>query len=158
MAVFVGESAGDMNGCRIHDYREDNFVLILPAGHRFAGMDSIWFAETLDEYFIGPESVTAWDDTISRAALDARRAVRYRMRLKSSFSLVNMVAAGLGISVMPYGMLAAISRDTGLQTVRLKDAWAKRMIKLAVREDDALSMPARLMVKHLLQRDHEQAV
>lgn len=147
IGVFAGVEE-DLAGIEVHDYRSDSFVLIVPAGHRLAERESIRFEEALGEYFIGPEAMSAWDAVLSRAALQANGRIRYRIRLKNSFSVMRMVGVGLGVSVLPNRMLEGLT-SLRIRGIPLEDSWAERRINLATRRGDRLPPPARLMMAHL---------
>lgn len=148
IGVFAGTRA-EYQELTIRPYRTDQFVLVTAADHRFAGRDSVSFSETLNEYYVGLEAVTAWDAMLSRAAADHGHAIHYRFRLKNILSIFRMVSAGLGVSVAPLTMVKACSSQLGLQAIPLLDDWARRHLSLAYRSLETLTPSARMMIAHL---------
>jgi DNA-binding transcriptional LysR family regulator len=60
-----------------------------------------------------------------------------------------MIAAGLGLGVMPHAVAQHQAQILGLSVVSLIDAWAERELLLAVRSLDALPVACGLLVAHL---------
>jgi DNA-binding transcriptional LysR family regulator len=63
-----------------------------------------------------------------------------------------MIAAGLGLGVMPYAVAKHQAASLGLLVVALTDAWAERDLLLAVRSIDSLPAACRLLLEHLRQK------
>jgi DNA-binding transcriptional LysR family regulator len=61
-----------------------------------------------------------------------------------------MIAANLGVGVVPLAACKAQVAALDLKVVRLKDAWATRRLLMATKTGAALSPAARLLVQHLL--------
>jgi DNA-binding transcriptional LysR family regulator len=64
-----------------------------------------------------------------------------------------MVASGLGVGVLPrIAAQAHVSSlpGAGLALVPLEDEWAHRRLLVGVRDPDALTSSARLLMTHLL--------
>jgi len=61
-----------------------------------------------------------------------------------------MVAAGMGLGIVPE--LAALPNllPMKLKMIRLSDGWAKRKLMIGVRDLKTLSAPARTLHNHLL--------
>lgn len=131
------------------DYHTDAWVLVVADDHPLAKRTAVRFEEALSEYFIGLEVQSAWDAVISAASAQAGRPLRMRFRLRSMDAICRMVAEGLGVTVAPDGIFAAVNPSLRLRAVRLDEAWAKRQLKIAVRDVGALPPPARLMLEHL---------
>ncbi len=148
LGVFVG-SCSENDELEIRPYRTDRFVIVTPSEHPLAGRETIRFEETLCEFYVGLETMTAWDTILSRAAASCDREIRYRFRLRNILSVLRMVSAGLGISVAPLTMVKACSSELGLQVIALEDDWAHRQLSVAFRTSEHLTPPARLMLDHL---------
>jgi DNA-binding transcriptional LysR family regulator len=63
--------------------------------------------------------------------------------------MCQMVAAGLGVAVLPADAVRALVRSLDLRLIPLKDAWARRQLLIGVRDLDALPRHARELVEHL---------
>jgi DNA-binding transcriptional LysR family regulator len=62
-----------------------------------------------------------------------------------------MVAAGLGVAVLPADAVRALVRSLDLRQIPLKDAWARRQLLIGVRDLEDLPRHARQLVEHLAQ-------
>ena len=99
LGVFV--SGPDLRGLDARDFRSDELVLILPPGHRLAGKTPLPFAEALDEPWISLNAGAAMLEAQQRAAMAAGRTLKLRMQVRSFDAVGHMVAAGLGVALLP---------------------------------------------------------
>jgi DNA-binding transcriptional LysR family regulator len=81
------------------------------------------------------------------ARLGAR--LRLRARLNNFHSIGQMVAAGIGIAVMPEVAAKRCARSMRIATVRIRDPWANRKLAICARSFRALPKPAQQLVEHL---------
>ena len=79
------------------------------------------------------------------------RRPRYRLRVASTDAARRLVAAGHGVTVMPDGVARPYEAALGLRGVPLMERWAGRRLRLVARSAEALPVPARLLLDHLLQ-------
>jgi DNA-binding transcriptional LysR family regulator len=63
--------------------------------------------------------------------------------------MCQMVAAGLGIAVLPDAAIQPHLRSMGLVRLELSDPWVERQLLIGVRDPAALPKPVRLLVDHL---------
>lgn len=124
------------------DFRQDVLVLIFPAGHRLAGKTPIGFAETLDEHWISLNAGAALLMRQQQAALQADRPFKLRMQVRSFDAVAHMVAAGLGIAALPKAAALPIIKAMKLSWRPLRDDWAHRQLKIAIRRDADASVRA----------------
>jgi DNA-binding transcriptional LysR family regulator len=61
-----------------------------------------------------------------------------------------MVAAGLGIGVIPKTAATAYAAQLRLNIVPLTDTWARRQLMICTRTDEVLPAAARRLLDHLL--------
>ncbi|WP_309678656.1 LysR family transcriptional regulator [Polaromonas sp.] len=141
VAVFV--EGPDTGGLETRLFRNDELVLVLPAGHRLAGPKTpIAFADTLDEEWISLTAGAAMLQKQQQAALAANRPLKLRMQVRSFDAVCHMVASGLGIAVLPKGASLPILKAMKLGWRPLADAWAQRrlLVATAAGESDAAIM------------------
>ncbi|MGY0197404.1 LysR family transcriptional regulator [Leptothrix sp. BB-4] len=142
VGVFV--EGPDVRDLDVHDFRTDELVLVLPAGHRLAGRQPLAFADTLDEPWISLNAGAALLQAQQQAALAAGRPFRLRMQVRSFDAVGHMVASGLGIAALPKVAARPILKSLRLVSRPLADAWAHRQLKIAIRADaDAASVELR---------------
>ncbi|WP_235282230.1 LysR family transcriptional regulator [Methyloterricola oryzae] len=131
-------------------FREDELVLLVPPDHPLALRKRIDFRDALEFDFIGLHSDSALHYRLLRAAADAERALYLKVRVTSFDAVCAMVAAGLGIGVVPRGATTPYTGSLGLVSLPLNDAWARRRLHLCVRSLEGLSAAARLLLDHLV--------
>ncbi|MGX2041355.1 LysR substrate-binding domain-containing protein [Methylocaldum sp. MU1018] len=130
-------------------FREDELVLLVQPDHPLAQRRRIDFREALDFDFIGLHSDSALHYRLLRAAADAEHALHLKIRVTSFDAVCAMVAAGLGIGVVPKAATTPYTASLGLVPLALNDDWARRRLHLCVRSLEGLSAAARLLVDHL---------
>jgi DNA-binding transcriptional LysR family regulator len=133
VGVFV--AGPDVRGLDVRDFRQDELVLVLPAGHRLTGRSALMFSDTLDEHWISLNAGAAMLQAQQQAALAAGRPLKLRMQVRSFDAVGHMVASGLGIAALPKGAALPIVRALKLRWRPLADAWARRQLQVAVRPD-----------------------
>jgi DNA-binding transcriptional LysR family regulator len=69
--------------------------------------------------------------------------------VRSFDAMCQMVAAGLGVAVLPADAVRALVRSLNLRQIPLQDAWARRQLLIGVRDMQALPRHARMLVEHL---------
>lgn len=79
----VVSDAIDPAGLVIQPVTSDHLVLIVPVAHRLADARTVRFADVTGEPFVGLEAGSALQDHIDQHARDLRRALAFRIRMKS---------------------------------------------------------------------------
>jgi DNA-binding transcriptional LysR family regulator len=77
------------------------------------------------------------------------RHLKLRIRVRSFDAMLQMVAAGMGVAVLPSLAVHALVRSLNLRQVPLKDAWTERQLLIGMRDPNAVSRHVRLLVDHL---------
>ncbi len=127
----------------------DHLALIVPATHHLARQTSIRFAEIVDEPFVGLSSASALQDHIDAHARSLGKALNLRIRMKTFEGLCEMVAQGVGLSIIPLDIARRQQRRHGYRTLALSDGWARRQLCLCYRDWQTLSAPMRSLLEHL---------
>ncbi len=130
-------------------YREDELVLVVPAGHALARRRQVRLADALAHDLIGMHPGSAIHQLLQRGAADAGQPLRLRMQVTGYDALCLMVAAGLGVGVMPRVSAALYRQQLAIRTIALDEPWARRRLALCVRSIAALPPVARELVEHL---------
>jgi DNA-binding transcriptional LysR family regulator len=136
-------------GLHLMSYREDRLVLVVPAGHALATRRTMHFDEALDYDFVSLSQGTSLALRLQAETESLGRRLKLRIHVRSFDAICQMVAAGLGVAVLPAGAAHALMRSLNLRQIGLKDAWARRQLLIGVRDPDELSRHARLLVDHL---------
>ena len=130
LGIFV--EGPDTAGLDTQVFRHDELVLVLPAGHRFAGATTpLAFIDTLDEEWISLPAGAAMLQQQQQAALAAGRPLRLRMQVRSFDAVCHMVASRLGIAMLPKAAALPMMRAMKLNWRPLADPWAKRRLLAA---------------------------
>ncbi|HEX4487744.1 MAG TPA: LysR family transcriptional regulator, partial [Terriglobales bacterium] len=130
-------------------FREDQLVLVMRRRHPLAGRKSVRFADALAYDFVGLHSNSSLHYRLLREASEIGRPLNLRIQVTSFDAVCAMVAAGLGVGIVPRGAATPYTRSLGLASVRLNESWARRRLHICVRSLAELSPAARLLVDHL---------
>ena len=126
-------------GMEVYAYREDRLAVAVPCGHPLAQRDSVTFDELRGFPFIGVRGASSLSSLIAQASAGA--APSFRGTSNDVARL--MVGKGLGITILPEGMIVPFAAALGLRSVAISEPWARRSLQLCVREAAALSTAAR---------------
>jgi DNA-binding transcriptional LysR family regulator len=77
------------------------------------------------------------------------RTLKLRIRVRSFDAMCKMVAAGMGIAVLPSDAVQELVRSLNLRQITLKDPWAQRRLLIGLRDAKAVSRHVRLLLDHL---------
>ena len=130
-------------------YRTDELVLVVPTGHPLARRKSVRLTDALAFDFVGMHPGSAINNQLTRAAAEAALPLKLRIQVTGYDALCLMVAAGLGVGVIPRGSAALYSGTLAVRTITLAEPWAQRRLVLCVRSYESLSSVSRLLVDHL---------
>ena len=167
--VEIGVVAAErrLSGLETQPYRRDRLVLIVPAGHPLAGRVAVDFAEVLDQPFVCLHAGSAIHTFMMNAAAQLGRSLDVRIQVRSFNAVCRMVAAGVGIGMVPNSSISTTMETTAgprtmkvtagrtvnaLKTVKINDAWAPRDLQLCVRSRAALSPAAAALFDHLAEK------
>jgi len=143
-------AAEPAEGIESRPYRMDQLVLLVPLAHPLAQCRSIDFAQALEHEQIGLLGSSQVQNLLVAATTQAGRRLRQRIRVASIGSMCRMVESGLGVAVMPRGMVRMAARRSQTRAVALQDPWARLQLFVHARRFDELSQPAALLLSHLL--------
>lgn len=138
-------------GLAFTPFFSDTLVLLTPRSHPLASRRRLRLADALDEPFITLTDGTALSNRLLASAADAGRPLNVRMRMRGFDAVCRMVAAGLGVGVLPLEAIAPQLAHLPLTAVPLSDPWARRTHHIATRTD-APPAPAALTLIRALTR------
>lgn len=141
--IGIGSQAALVPGLESHPFRTDRLVLAVPTNHRLAGKRQTAFADLLDLDFVGLPRGAALDEHVAMQAARLGRALRLRVRVSSLDAVCAMVAAGVGVGIVPETTASRHRRVLPIATLRLAEAWSMRELALYVRDSRRLPRPAR---------------
>jgi DNA-binding transcriptional LysR family regulator len=130
-------------GLETHPFRPDRLVLAVPAGDRLARQRKVAFGMLLDLDFVGLPRGTALDEHVALQAARLGHTLRLRVRASSLDAVCAMVAAGVGVAIVPEATVRRLRRAMPIAIVGLAEPWALRQLMLCARESRRLPRPAR---------------
>ncbi|HEX7933500.1 MAG TPA: LysR family transcriptional regulator [Paraburkholderia sp.] len=136
-------------GLQTTPYRRDRLVLVVPAGHPLARRKSVTFDDALEFDFVSLTHNTSLAKRLHLATGLSSGRLKLRIQVRSFDAMCLMVAAGLGIAVLPDAAARPHIRSMGLCKIGLSEDWAERQLLICARDLNALPKPARLLVNHL---------
>ena len=136
-------------------YRADELALAVHREHPLAGRTSVGFEQTLKFQHVGLPPTTAVHAMLHRAAARAGRVITYRAIVSNFDAELRVVAAGLGVCVIPRQIAAQYERLRNIRVVGLTDAWAKRRFAICFRDTASLQPAVLRMIDFLAARAEE---
>ncbi len=144
---------GDNIGCEgLHTLvaHVDELVLLLPPGHVLqpaAPGGRVALAEVLEHDLVAFARPTSLTRQLAAAAEALRKPLRIRAQIRSFDAMARMVAAGLGLAVLPRQGASPYAQAMGLVIAPLEGLGTERRLLLVMRERAALSAPAEALVR-----------
>jgi|SRR4051794_19409274 DNA-binding transcriptional LysR family regulator len=130
-------------------FSEDRLMLVVARRGDFAGRRQIDFQEVAEHDFVGLTNSTALQVHISRHAARLGVRLRFRARLRDFDAICQMVAAGVGIAVVPEAAAKRCAQSMPVAMIKIRDAWANRKLAICARSFSTLPRPAKQLVEHL---------
>jgi DNA-binding transcriptional LysR family regulator len=150
IAVAIATGAADLGFAAEHAL-PDNVERFLFSEDRgdLAGRRQIDFQEVRDRDFVGLTNSTALQIHIARHAARLGLRLRFRARLRDFDAICRMVAAEVGIAVVPEAAAKRCARSMPIAMIRIRDPWANRKLTICARSFKSLPRPAKQLVEHL---------
>ena len=140
-------------GLQTLPYRRDRLVLVVPAAHALAQRGDgtpLTLAELTEHDFVSLPAETSLAQRLAAETANLGRRLRVRIHVRSFDAMCQMVAAGLGIAVLPDAAVQPHLRSMGLARLEIAGAWVERELLLGVRDLAALPRPVRSLLDHLV--------
>jgi len=147
IGIFV--DAMNSNGLQTSVYCEEELVVIVTAGHPLTRTKKTTLAEALTYDFVGMQSGTPLAARVDYESSRLGRTPNFKIQVRGVETMCRMVAAGLGIGILPEAAARRYLERLGLCSVGIDEAWAKRRLFLGYRDEATLRHAARLLVRHL---------
>jgi DNA-binding transcriptional LysR family regulator len=130
-------------------FSEDRLVLVAGRDDELANRRQVDFAEVVQRDFVGLINSIALHAHVSGHAARLGARLRFRARLNSFDAIGRMVAAGIGIGVMPEVAAKRCARSMKINVIRIRDSWANRKLVICARSFKSLPRPAQQLAEHL---------
>jgi DNA-binding transcriptional LysR family regulator len=130
-------------------FTEDRLVLVSARRSAFAGRRQVDFQEAAGHDFVGLTNTTALNLHVAKHAAQLGMRFRFRARLRDFDAICQMVAADVGIAVVPEAAARRCAQSMPIAIVRIRDAWANRRLVICARNFRSLPRPAKQLVDYL---------
>ncbi|QWG12567.1 LysR family transcriptional regulator [Bradyrhizobium sediminis] len=128
---------------------EDRLMLVAARRGELAGRRGIDFTEVAGRDFVGLTNSTALQVHIARHAARLGLRLRFRARLRDFDAICQMVAAEVGIAVVPESAARRCAQTMPISLIRIRDPWANRKLAICARSFKTLPRPAKQLVEYL---------
>ena len=158
----VGIVAGNVRteGLQVIPYRKDHLILVCARTHPLGHRSAVSFEETLDlDYVCLPEASAIYSFLVE-AADRAHKRLKLRIQVGNFEAMCRMVAANVGIGILPESAARRQAKISDIHLVNLNDKWALRDLKICVRSLELLPSFTRNLVELIVadaQPAHEPA-
>lgn len=109
---------------------------------------AIYVEQLLPFDFVALDNKAATTRGLIRTAEAAQQPLKLRQQVHSFEAVCRLVAAGLGVAVLPLGTLHAALRTMSIRRIDLKDDWAQRDMYLCIKAAN-MSAPVRALYQFL---------
>jgi len=99
--------------------------------------------------FVGLTNTTALASHIAKHAARLGVRLQVRARLRDFDAICRLVAAGVGVAVIPEAAARRCAATMPLALLSIRDSWANRRLAICARSFKTLPKPAKLLVDHL---------
>ena len=133
-------------------FRPDPLVAITRRGHPLSARmedGKTNFVNCLEYDFVGLSGDSALQQHIASHAARAARHLKFKVRLRSLEGVCQMVANGVGISIVPRRAAERYMDGAPVEIIPLMDEWADRMLLLCFRNSEDLPVSAKKLVEYL---------
>ena len=129
-------------------FRADELVLVTRPDHPLNQCPQLSFEQVLDQPFVGLHADSSLYLLLSRAAADVGKPINLRIQVTSFDAVCAMVAAGLGVSIVPRAAATPYVQSLKLVSIPLSNHWAQRQLLLCTVKGE-LHAAAKLLLQHL---------
>ena len=130
-------------------YRHDRLCVVMAPTHALARRASLGFADTLDEAAVCVAPGGLLDQLLRRQAALLGRVPAYRIQVSTMDAALRIIAAGLGLAVLPREVATPMAGAGRLALVPLAEPWAVRRFVIAMRPQPRRSANAQLLAQPL---------
>jgi DNA-binding transcriptional LysR family regulator len=135
--AVVGENT-EREGLESFRCFSDELVLVMPRHHRLADRPSVPFSEALDYDYVGLPRTTSLMRHIGTETGRIGRSFRVRVQVRSFDAMCRMVAAGVGLCILPKASAQAHVRSMHLHAAKLEGVDTTRVLLVVVRSIESL--------------------
>lgn len=138
-------------------FQNERLVLIVPSGHPLAGVKCGAFADLIaGQAFICLQAGSDLHRFITNVAAASGVRLDVRVQMQSHHAVCRMVAAGLGVGIVPHSVaqLEMAGGEAPFVAIPLAEPWAERTLYLCRRQEQPKAGLVAAIVEHLRQWAH----
>jgi DNA-binding transcriptional LysR family regulator len=137
-------------------YRKDHMVLVVNRQHALAGRERVRFSDVLPYDCVTVYAASVAQHLQQRAAIAEGRALKSSVCVRTYEGACHVVAAGLGIALVPDDASRRLIDALGLVAVPLDEEWALRRFVVCMRDRAGLTLSARELLESLAAQGRAQ--
>jgi DNA-binding transcriptional LysR family regulator len=130
-------------------YRHDRMVLVVNRNHPLASRERVRFTEILPFDCVTVYAASVAQHLQQRAAIAEGRALRSSVHVRTYEGACHIVAAGLGIALVPDVGSRTLIDALRLVAIPLDEEWALRRFVVCMRDRAGLTLSARQLLESL---------
>ena len=147
--IGVFDASVATNSVTTMPFRKHRLVLLVPTDHPLGRLREVTFREALAYPFVCLPPERPMQHFLEDLARRNARSIKTRVRAPSFNAMIELVAEKAGIAVLPEIALNPGAHEMKVSQVPIADAWAKRELRICVRNLDALSVHAQQLLAYL---------
>jgi DNA-binding transcriptional LysR family regulator len=148
--VGVVDMPTPAQGLSFVPFFRDTLSLVVPRGHVLAdGAGELRLSQLLDENFIVLSGANALSTRLFNAAASVGRVPKVRLQMRSFDAACRMVAAGLGVAVLPRAAIEPQLAHLPITALPIAEDWAHRTHHLVLRTGPETPAAAKTLVDTL---------
>ncbi len=147
VGVFAEDTPA--HGLSLYPFQSDELVVACARDHPLATQRSVTFRECLAFDFVGLNRSSSLLELIARQAGHVGLPLRLRVQVRSYGAMCEMIAADLGLGVLPRGALDLMLDPNRIKALQLAEPWAERNLVVATRAGTPLAPATTMLLEHL---------
>lgn len=148
----------DTMGLRAIHFSTDRLMLVTSRQHRFANLQRIAFADTLDEDAVAMQQGSTLQTFLLQVTEKLGKPLKLRIQLSSFDAMCRMIGAGVGVGIVPESAARRNQNSMNLALVELLEPWSVRERYILVREHETLPTYAQSLIDAICAYHTSQAI
>jgi len=145
LGIIAGEV--DTHHLAVQHFSTDRLIFITPPTPAWRSIDTLPFTQVLHERFVGMHRSSTLQTFLDGMAQQLGGTLQLRIQLASFDAMCRMVAAGVGVAVVPESGARRWADSAELHQIHLQDAWAIRPRYMLARTFHGLPDPMQALIK-----------
>jgi DNA-binding transcriptional LysR family regulator len=135
IGVFAGKTDAPDLVCQL--YATDRLVCVTPPDHPLVQRSRARLSDILDHDFVCRDRAGSNFEFLAMRAREAGKPVRARVHAHDFAAVMTLVAAGVGVALVPWSVAESFLHDGRVGSVDLLDDWAFRDLHLVMKHEPA---------------------